>query len=93
VPKFIEVPHELRNSNSLLLDDPPEPGKQVIEIVGSLVPDGGLGLPGFVGVALEGIGVGFRKSVSDLVIAVDVSDELVVVDVGEVASVHILFQY
>jgi hypothetical protein len=57
------------------------------------MPDGGFGLSGLVGEVLEGISVRFRKSMSNLVIAIDVSNELVVVHVSQVASVHILFQH
>lgn len=93
MPQFIEVAHELSHPYPLLLDDSAQTCEQVIEVVGGLVPDGGFAFPRFVSEVLESIRVCFGKCVAHFVVAVHVADEFVVVDVGQVAPIHVLLEH
>lgn len=54
--------------------------------------DGRLAFSWLVRIILEGVSVGLRQCLSDFVVFVDVSNELIVIDVGQVSSVHVLLQ-
>ena len=90
--KFIEISHEIRNPYSFLSYSPPKPSKEISEIIRCLESDGCFALPWFIFVICESVGVILGEIESDLAIPVNVSDELVVIDLVKVAFVHIFFE-
>lgn len=90
--QFIEISHEFGHSYSLFFNDPAQSWKQVGQIVGSLVPNSGFGLSGLIRKILEGVSMSLGEGLSNLIVLVDISDELIIVDIGQITSIHVLFE-
>jgi hypothetical protein len=57
------------------------------------MPDGCLALSWLIGIVLEGVSVRLGQSLTNFVVAVDLSDEFVVIHICEVAAIHKLLQH
>lgn len=92
VAKFIEILHKLGDAYSLLFDFPSQTIQEILQIVGHVAFNG---CPGYSLLILESLkltGVGLGLVVRVFKIFVNVSDELVIINLTEVASVHVLLQ-
>lgn len=90
--ELVEVFHELSNPDSLLLHFPSDPSQKVFEVLGYLVPDGAFDLLGLMLEVNKTVSIGFRYQLSIFIVLIHILDELVVVHLVQVASVHVLFQ-
>ena len=92
MPQLVEILHELCHSNAFFLDNPSQPGKQVVEVIRGVAPNSGISLSRLVGIVLEVVSVRPRQLLPDFVVQVNIANELIVIDVCQVTPVHVFFQ-
>lgn len=56
------------------------------------MPNSGFGLSGLIRKILEGVSMSLGEGLSNLIVLVDISDELIIVDIGQITSIHVLFE-
>jgi len=56
------------------------------------VPNSGFGLSGLIRKILEGVSMSLGEGLSNLIVLVDISDELIIVDIGQITFIHVLFE-
>lgn len=90
--ELIEILHELGHSDSFLLDLPPDPSQKVVKVLRDLVPDEALILFLFGLEIDKTVSIYFWNQFSILIVPINILDELIVINLIEIAPVHVFFQ-
>lgn len=89
VTQLIEISHEVGNPDPFFFDLPSDLGQKIVKILWIFVRDGGCVGAGSLLKPSKAAGIGLGNLLRVFVVFIHISDELVVVDLVEVALVHI----